>query len=265
MTVVLFSVAALGVIAIIFGAALGYAGIKFKVEEDPKLAELHGHLPGANCGGCGHTGCWNWMQAVYDGTEKPEACGVLSADALKEIGRIMDIEVTPPEQKKSFVCCIGDDTNSGFRYEYRGAGGCAAMMRLAGGGCKACGYGCLGGGSCVTACKFGAITIINGIAATDPDKCTSCGICETICPKKNIKMIPAGAKIFVACSSKENARAVRIACDIGCIGCKLCEKICKFGAIRVADNLAEIDYSKCTGCGTCAESCPRGVIKKGPS
>jgi len=28
----------------------------------------------------------------------------------------------------------------------------------------------------------------------------------------------------------------------------------------VEDNLAKIDYSKCTGCGKCAEKCPQKII-----
>ena len=32
------------------------------------------------------------------------------------------------------------------------------------------------------------------------------------------------------------------------------------GAISVANNLASIDQSKCTGCGACMEACPQGAI-----
>lgn len=49
-------------------------------------------------------------------------------------------------------------------------------------------------------------------------------------------------------------------CDIGCIGCKLCEKTCEHDAIHVVDNLARIDYSKCISCSACAEKCPRHLI-----
>ncbi len=53
-------------------------------------------------------------------------------------------------------------------------------------------------------------------------------------------------------------------CKKGCIGCKLCEKECKFDAIHVVDNHAIIDYEKCKNCGACARKCPRGVIYAKP-
>ena len=49
-------------------------------------------------------------------------------------------------------------------------------------------------------------------------------------------------------------------CSVGCIGCKMCEKVCEFDAVKVVDNIAHIDPSKCTNCGKCAEKCPKKVI-----
>ena len=49
-------------------------------------------------------------------------------------------------------------------------------------------------------------------------------------------------------------------CKVGCIGCKICEKNCKFDAIHVENNVAVIDYSKCKDCGLCAMKCPKKVI-----
>ena len=49
-------------------------------------------------------------------------------------------------------------------------------------------------------------------------------------------------------------------CSVGCIGCKICEKACKFEAIKVIDGVAVIDYSLCKNCGLCAQKCPKNVI-----
>ena len=51
-------------------------------------------------------------------------------------------------------------------------------------------------------------------------------------------------------------------CDAGCIGCKLCTKVCASNAITVENNLAKIDYNKCINCGKCAEKCPVKIIRK---
>ena len=42
--------------------------------------------------------------------------------------------------------------------------------------------------------------------------------------------------------------------------CGLCQKNCEAGAITVIDNIARIDYDKCTHCGVCVEKCPKKII-----
>ena len=130
-----------------------------------------------------------------------------------------------------------------------------------GGGDKACPNGCIGLGTCVAACPFGAISVRDGVAAVDYHKCEGCGVCVAACPKHIIELIPFEADFWVGCKSVEPAAIVKKQCDAGCVGCKLCETVCPAGAIAVKDYVASIDYEKCTECGLCAEKCPRGIVR----
>ena len=121
--------------------------------------------------------------------------------------------------------------------------------------------GCIGLGTCIAACKYGALRVEDGVAKVDLTKCTGCGACTAVCPKSLIVVIPVSSKYCVKCNSKETGACVRKHCAAGCIACKICEKNCPVGAITVTDFVASIDQSKCIGCGLCAQKCPRKVIK----
>ena len=50
-------------------------------------------------------------------------------------------------------------------------------------------------------------------------------------------------------------------CDYGCTGCGNCIDTCRFGAIFLNSyGVAEVDESKCIGCGACYLACPQRVI-----
>ena len=87
-----------------------------------------------------------------------------------------------------------------------------------------------------------------------------CLQCAAVCPRKVIVPVSYDADIVIACSNHERGAYTRRECDMGCVGCHLCEKQCEFDAIHVVNNLAVIDYSKCVSCGRCAAVCPRKLI-----
>ena len=116
------------------------------------------------------------------------------------------------------------------------------------------------GGTCVKACPFDAIHIVDGVAVVDKEACKACGKCVAACPRKLIEIVPYDMKHLVKCNSKDKGKDVMKACKVGCIGCKMCEKACQFDAVKVLDNVAHIDPEKCTGCGACAAKCPKKVI-----
>ena len=250
----------IGGLGVVFGACLGIASEVFKVDEDPRIGEVLEALPGANCGGCGFPGCGGCASAIVAGTAPVNACPVGGAAVADKIGTIMGIEASSAEPVAAFVKCGGTCEKAKSKYEYFGINDCNMAVQLAGQGSKECSYGCLGLGSCVKACGFDAIHIVDGIAKVDTEKCVACGKCVTACPKHIIELLPVKKKVKVQCSSKDVGKTVMQSCSVGCISCKICEKNCPFDAIHVIDNLAVIDYDKCKACGICANKCPKGVL-----
>ena len=61
-----------------------------------------------------------------------------------------------------------------------------------------------------------------------------------------------------------NALANVQACKFGCLGFGDCVLACKFNALHIIDDLATVDYAKCTGCAACSRACPRNLIEMVP-
>ncbi len=261
LTDILYPVASIGGLGLVFGLALGYAGKIFKVEEDPRIGDVRACLPGANCGGCGFPGCDGFAQAVVAGSAPVNGCPVGGTKCAQAVGAVMGVAVEAKEKYVAYVKCAGNFTDAIFRYDYYGIADCRAVSMLAGGGSKQCAYGCLGSGSCVRACGFDALSLIDGIAKVDPEKCTACGMCVPKCPRKLIELVPYSADYRVGCNSLDHGKTVRANCKVGCISCKMCEKACNYDAVHVTNNLAKIDYDKCVRCGECERKCPTHCIK----
>ena len=259
-TNLLIAGAAVGVLGLILGVALGIFGKIFFVAVDERETQVRECLPGNNCGGCGYAGCDGLAAAIVKGEAPVNGCPVANAEAHAAIGAIMGQEAGAVEKKVAFVKCSGTCDKTERKYNYYGINDCRKAMLVPGQGDKMCNYGCLGFGSCVSACAFDAIHVVDGVAVVDKEKCVSCGKCVAACPKNLIEIVPYSAPVAVACSSLDKGKDVRVACKTGCIGCGICVKQCESGAIAVEDNLAKIDYTKCTGCGKCAEKCPQKII-----
>lgn len=256
---ILYPILSIGGLGTIFGLGLGFAAIKFKVEQNPKIPLVRDVLPGANCGGCGFAGCDAFASNVVEGNAKVNGCPVGGANVAAKISEILGVEAVDSEKMVAFVKCNGNCDKSNLKYDYYGIKDCNISNDLAGGP-KGCTYGCIGEGSCVKACNFGAISVINGVAKVDKDKCTACGQCISVCPKHLIELVPYKNEVHVSCNSNDNGKIVKSNCSVGCIGCKICEKACEFDAVHITNFLAKVDYEKCTQCGACTQKCPTKAI-----
>lgn len=85
---------------------------------------------------------------------------------------------------------VGQDASGnviGYAVNVTSMDGFDGAVTLPGKGIKACQQGCLGYGSCVAACQFDAIHVVDGVAVVYRSKCVACGKCAEKCPAKIIR------------------------------------------------------------------------------
>ncbi len=174
----------------------------------------------------------------------------------------MGIDAGSSVKQVAKVLCNGTSENCQNTFNYDGITDCrAAMVTL--NGPKSCSFGCMGLGTCERVCPFDAIHVNKetGVAEVDPEKCTACGKCIEACPKDVITYVPYSQLTVVNCNNKERGGHVKKNCGVACIACGMCQRACPFDAIHVTNNVAIIDYTKCTNCMICVEKCPTKAIQ----
>ena len=268
MVEILIAVGILAGLGLVFGLVLAAASKLFYVETDPRLDQLNECLPGANCGGCGYAGCNAYAEAVLRGEASVGECASGGNECSQAMAQIMGLPIEAKKRKIAMVRCSGyhrvDDSGNALgvkkKAEYEGFRDCLAASKVGGNGPVACKFGCLGFGNCVKACKYDAISVKDGCAVVDREKCVGCKACAKACPRSLITFVEYDKLTAIPCNSHAKGAVTVRGCSQGCIGCGLCKKICPEQAITIEGNLAIIDYKKCTNCGLCATVCPKKLI-----
>jgi Na+-translocating ferredoxin:NAD+ oxidoreductase RNF subunit RnfB len=258
---ILNAMVAMGGIGLALSIVLGIASKVFYVYVDPKVVAVDECLPGANCGGCGYAGCSDCAVAIAAGEAPPNACVAGGDDVAEAVAAVLGVSAGAAERDIVNIFCKGSHSIAERKYNYKGVLDCRAAVLLSGGD-KSCSYGCLGLGTCVTNCPFGALTMgEDGLPVVNKELCTGCGTCVDICPRHIPKLIKESQKVATLCSSHDGGNIVKAICKIGCLGCGKCKKACPEKAIIIDKFLAIVDGEKCTGCGECFEKCPTGIIQ----
>jgi len=258
---IVYAVALLAVLGVIFGIALAIVASRFVVKVDPKVEQVRETLPGANCGACGFAGCMGYAEAVVGNPDvAPNLCAPGKSPVAEKIAQITGKAAGAVDPKIARVFCQGGRSKSQCKFIYSGVMDCTAAV-LAAGGDKSCDFGCLGYATCMRACPFDAIRMSeDSLPLINKEKCTACGKCVAACPKQVIELGLMSKAVVISCHSRDKGVDTKKKCQVGCIGCGMCVRTCPVDAIKLENNLARIDHSRCITCGLCVKKCPTSAI-----
>ncbi len=160
---IVIALGAITLLALIFGAVLGYAAIKFKVEADPLVDQIDDILPQTQCGQCGYPGCRPYAEAIANG-DAINKCPPGGDATIKKLADLMGVAATPLDSSQTpaikRVAYIREDE-------------------------------CIGCTKCIQACPVDAIVgASKQMHTVIVDECTGCDLCVEPCPVNCIDMVP---------------------------------------------------------------------------
>lgn len=151
--------------AIVLGAALGWASVKFKVEGDPLVDKIDTILPQTQCGQCGFPGCKPYATAIAKGEADINQCPPGGDEGVRKLADLLGREYKPLNaehgiEKPKSVAFIDEQT-------------------------------CIGCTLCIQACPVDAIVgAAKQMHTIVADLCTGCELCVPPCPADCITMEP---------------------------------------------------------------------------
>jgi len=159
------AILALALLAVVFGAVLGYAAVRFRVEGDPLVDKIDAILPQTQCGQCTYPGCRPYATAIAHGEADINQCPPGGEAGIRALAELLGREPKPlnPEngaEKPKSVAVIDEKI-------------------------------CIGCTLCIQACPvdaiLGAAKLMHTVIAAE---CTGCELCIPPCPVNCIVMLP---------------------------------------------------------------------------
>jgi RnfABCDGE-type electron transport complex B subunit len=257
--VFLTALGALGGLTLLLAAALVAAQRKLHVAEDPRIDDVEGMLPHANCGACGFPGCRPFAEALVTGKALPGRCSVSNDEGRAQIAAYLGVDVGAEEKRVARLACAGGANVARHHARYDGETSCRSAALVAGGG-KGCFWGCLGLADCEAVCDFDAIRMTaSRLPVVDEAKCTACGDCVEVCPKDLFSIHPASHRLWVACRSLEAGDELLEDCAVACTACGRCAADAP-ALITMRNNLPVVDYGGSHATQAPIQRCPTGAI-----
>lgn len=158
------AIMALAGLCAIFGAALGFASIRFRVESDPIVDQIDKLLPQTQCGQCGHPGCRPYAEAISQG-EAINKCPPGGQATINALARLLNVEAPSLDEEH------GTESETKVAYIRENE--------------------CIGCTKCIQACPVDAILgAAQQMHTVIADECTGCDLCVEPCPVDCIEMRP---------------------------------------------------------------------------
>jgi electron transport complex protein RnfB len=165
MSSILIAIVLLATLAVIFGAILGFAAVRFKVEGNPIVDQIDNLLPQTQCGQCSYPGCKPYAEAIAGG-ESINKCPPGGESTIIALADLLGVEPEPldaehgAEKDAVMVAIIREDE-------------------------------CIGCTKCIQACPIDAIMgAAKQMHTVIADECTGCDLCVEPCPVDCIDMVP---------------------------------------------------------------------------
>jgi electron transport complex protein RnfB len=159
------AVLAVVALAALLGALLGWAAVRFRVQEDPMVERIDRLLPQTQCGQCNYPGCRPYARAIATGEADINQCPPGGEAGVRALAALLGREPKPldpahGESKPPVVALIVEPD-------------------------------CIGCTKCIQACPVDAIVgAPKQMHTVIADLCTGCELCLPPCPVDCIELVP---------------------------------------------------------------------------
>ncbi|MFB1034167.1 MAG: electron transport complex subunit RsxB [Sinobacterium sp.] len=151
-------------LALVFGALLGFASVRFATDGNSISEQINQILPQTQCGQCGYPGCRPYAEAIAGG-DAINKCPPGGETTIAELAVLLDVEVLPLDAEEG----AGEKLRT---YAYIREDECIGCTK------------------CIQACPVDAILgSAKHMHTVIISECTGCDLCVEPCPVDCIDML----------------------------------------------------------------------------